>query len=226
MRRNHALPLRECCLLKKKQASYYEKPITWSNLESYIAAEYPNVPAGQKRLIDKYELQVEGFRQNDYGPDNDCTIISIAIIVYTKLKNLNKGISPYSFQKIYDTALKYAKRCGYTPETGTWPFFNNYILRKTLSTFGIKKKVKSAYFKRIGFHAKHFKKYLPLNLSISSDGRGYYEDHSVTIIGYVIYNIAGKEKVFLTVLDNWSTEYRYIDFDRLGTISSINYILN
>lgn len=212
--------------MSKKQATYYGEPLNYNNLLGYIRRENPTVPASEIKIVDIYEKPTAGFLQSEYGDDNDCTIVSIATIVYAVIKRKYGYSKNITFQEIYDVALKYAKKCWYTPSIGTLPFFNRTILKHTLKHFGIDKKVKTAYFKKIGFNAKYFKNYLPMNLSIYKDGRGYYENHSVTIIGYAIYKVQEQEKVFITVLDNWSKERRYIDFDRLHTICSINYIVD
>ena len=52
------------------------------------------------------------------------------------------------------------------------------------------------------------------------DGRGYYKDHSVTIIGAEEY----EQGRFLLVLDNWHETVSLIDYDKLWIISSINWI--
>jgi len=61
---------------------------------------------------------------------------------------------------------------------------------------------------------------IPLVLNLWKDGRGYYKDHSVVIIGAEEYEKAR----FLLVLDNWHETVSLIDFDKLCIISSINYI--
>ena len=60
-------------------------------------------------------------------------------------------------------------------------------------------------------------------LSLHSDGRNYYRDHTITVFGYNLYEINGKEKIFFAVYDNWYRSVSYIDYDELSIISSINY---
>ena len=94
---------------------------------------------------------------------------------------------------------------------------------------GINLKSKSAYFKRIGYSFEKLKtilkKQTPIILSIPSDGRDYYSDHSITVIGYVTYLINETESVdFLLVYDNWSTVISYVDFKKINVLSCINYL--
>ena len=61
---------------------------------------------------------------------------------------------------------------------------------------------------------------IPLVLNLWEDGRGYYHDHSVTVIGAEEYEQAR----FLLVLDNWHRTVSLIDYDKLWIISSVNWM--
>ena len=56
-------------------------------------------------------------------------------------------------------------------------------------------------------------------LSLWNDGRNYYKNHSVIIVGFNEF----KTKKILTVYDNWHETLSYIDYDKLSIISCINY---
>ena len=50
-----------------------------------------------------------------------------------------------------------------------------------------------------------------------NDGRKYYKNHTVTVIGYKKY----KKAKILIVADNWHKEVCYIDYNKLSFISSL-----
>ena len=58
-----------------------------------------------------------------------------------------------------------------------------------------------------------------------SDGRNYYSNHSVLIVGYREYPLNNSKKAirFLIVQDNWNKNVSFIDYDKLSIVSSINY---
>ena len=61
-------------------------------------------------------------------------------------------------------------------------------------------------------------------LSMFKDGRQWYEDHSVTIIGYAEYKLDGKKTVrMLKVYDNWYPEVMYVNYELMHMFSSIHY---
>ena len=55
---------------------------------------------------------------------------------------------------------------------------------------------------------------------MNNDGRNYYINHSVIIVGYMEYTSNCK---MLIVYDNWDESVSYIDFNKLSKISCINY---
>ena len=61
-------------------------------------------------------------------------------------------------------------------------------------------------------------------LSINKDGRDYYNNHSITIIGYLIYQVDNAFEPMLLVYDNWNTQACVVDYKALSMISSINYM--
>lgn len=55
-------------------------------------------------------------------------------------------------------------------------------------------------------------------LNLWNDGRNYYKNHSVLIIGY---KITENNDFILTIYDNWYKHNSYIDYNKLSIISSI-----
>ena len=159
-----------------------------------------------------YTKTITGRRpllQKDYGKALDCAVTSLAFLF---------GAEKYP--EIEAIATKYFYN---GDKWGTNPFFIRSIMNACLKEFKMEGKGKSLYGKGIGWNFKKVKalvdqnKYLILNLH--TDGRGYYKDHSVTIIGVVEYS-NGR---FLSIYDNWNYGISYIDYDKLSLISSINW---
>ena len=149
--------------------------------------------------------------QADYGEDYDCSITCITAM-------LSNGNPDETYKKVEEIAKKYF----YNGKTiGTIPFFIKAILDEAANVNS-----KRGYGKNIGFTWSKIKSLIamdkPIILSMLNDGRNYYRNHSVTIVGYNEYN-NGKVRL-LAVYDNWRKTISYIDYSKLCTISSINYI--
>lgn len=171
------------------------------NLKTY----YPNL-GGIKECRN---LGGKPLLQKNYGQANDCTLTCLAFMFG---------------EKYYGDIERIAKTYGYDGEkSGTNPLTIKAIMSKTMKIAGVNGTAKSAYGKGIGFtwntiktliNGKHY-----VILNLWDDGRNYYHDHSVTVVGYAEY---AKHK-FLLVYDNWSSGVSYIDFAKLSFISSINF---
>ena len=165
---------------------------------------------------------IEPLLQKDFGKehDSDCTLTSITTIL---TYYCNK--SP---QIIYDIVLKHALKFCYTERTGTQPPAMRIIMNRVAKELGLKKKAYVRYGKGIGYNFAGIKQHIdqgrPLMLSLFNDGRDWYKDHSVTIIGYSEYKLDGKKTVrMLKVYDNWYSEVMYINYELLHLFSSIHY---
>ena len=152
--------------------------------------------------------------QQNYGGANDCTLCSITAIQAYKEK--------YSrdFQSIYNQVEKVANRYYYNADDfGTIPFFIRKIVN---TTFSIKSVVR--YVKGLGYTWKNIKKNInngvPMILSLWNDGRDYYYNHSVTVVGYAEFQ---NKKRLIVIYDNWYDTISYIDYDKLNRISCLNY---
>lgn len=160
-------------------------------------------------------INMEALAQDEYGEDNDCSLVSIL----TLAKHIEGDISlPY----FYNLIERVAKRYFYKGSFGTLPFFIKPIMKRVLPY-----KVYAKYGKNIGFNFFTIKRQLdynnPIILSIWNDGRNVYKKHSVVVIGYTAYKINDTMVYILAVYDNWRKEVRYIDYNKLSMISSINY---
>ena len=127
-------------------------------------------------------------------------------------------------QDIYNIVEKIAQKYLYTSNRGTSFIFVNNILNKSLQYFNIQHQAQSAYLKNICYNFEEIKNSinnnLPVLLNISNDGRNYYKNHTVLIVGYYELN----HIKMLAVFDNWTTQMSYVDYNKLSIISSINYL--
>ena len=180
------------------------------NLGQYIHQNYHN-PTNKTRYL------ISSFRpilQSQYGGANDCTLCSITAI--SAYKNRYKT----SFEEIYNRVVSVANKFFYDPDNfGTFPLFIQSIINRV---FNVKSSVK--YIKNVGYSWKTITSLvgnnIPLVLSMNNDGRNYYINHSVIIVGYMEYTSNCK---MLIVYDNWDESVSYIDFNKLSKISCINY---
>ena len=173
---------------------------------SWLEMEYPKRGKQTFRKL----ISLKGLLQKNYGKRLDCTLTSLACIFG---------------ERYYGDIEKIAEKYGYNGDKwGTNPLAVKAIMREFMRRWGVPGKVKSAYGKGVGWtwHAVKdiVSRNIPIVLNLWKDGRGYYKDHSVVIIGAEEYEQAR----FLLVLDNWHETVSLIDYGKLCIISSINYI--
>lgn len=182
-----------------------------ANIEKYAGWPMTNQP--------KTVPGIQSLLQNDYGEANDCTLTSITCVVKWMKPSLNVN-------DIYNKVETTAKKYGYRGNRGTPGLVIKSLYQNIINAFGLKKKVHSRYFKDIGFGWNYIKKeideYQPVILNLWKDGRNFYKNHTILIIGYL--EIA--EKRFLAVYDNWYHGISYVDYDKLNTICSIDFLEN
>ena len=159
--------------------------------------------------LSEYTFGGKCLLQKDYGEEYDCTLTSIAAIFGEEHYALIEG---------------HAKKCGYDgKKRGTNPFMVASIMERTMKSLGLRGVVHSRYGKGIGFTWRCLENLLRKGhrvvLNISTDGRGYYKNHSVLVIGIAKY---GSHRL-LAVYDNWNYGVSYVDFDKLCMVSSINW---
>ena len=192
-----------------------------TNLEQYLKETYEE---GEIQEIEKLTLPIRGLNQGDYGKRLDCTIVSITMVI--------RYYCNYSIetQEIYDFVEKTAKKLFYNGETGGTPFIViKAILDTSLKHFGLEKSRKQYLIKEhcVGYTFDIIKRQLnlmrPIILSMKNDGRNYYVNHTVTVMGYIMVKVGNRAVPILQVLDNWTKLISYIDYNKLSVISSINF---
>lgn len=173
-----------------------------------LEEEYPQ---RGKQVYRKLLTPYKALLQRDYGLRQDCTLTCMACI-------FGEGH--------YGALERIAIRHGYNGEThGTWPWTVRAIMAEFLRTWGISGQPRAAYGKGVGWRWSTVKGIIaqrsaPVILNLWRDGRGYYADHSVTVIGVEEYERAR----FLVVYDCWSEGLSLVDYDKLSIISSINWV--
>lgn len=200
---------------KRKGVVILGREISKDNLEQYVIDTYGyNYHSFFK--YGEHLLNVKPLIQDEYGEDNDCTLVSILTILNYKFGNLD-------LNHWYSVIERIAKKYLYTGDNGTFPFFINSIMKKVAPEYSSHVR----YLKNISFNFNTIKKQLdqdnPIIISMMNDGRDFYKNHSVVVIGYNMYKIDNRYIRMLAIYDNWSREVRYIDYERLSMISSINY---
>lgn len=178
------------------------KKLDYGNLKT----EYPNLGncTARKRLF------LSSLLQDDYGEDNDCTITSLSCIFG---------------EMHYSDIERIARKYGYDGQkSGTNPLMIKRITSEFMREKQMSGTARSAYGKSIGWSYRTAKRLIdngvPVLLNLFDDGRGYYHNHTVTIIGYEQY----QRGVFLLIYDNWHHGVTMIDYKKLCMISSINWV--
>ena len=192
-------------IIQKNQEKGYRLDNT--NVNDYVKENCGSV---EKRE----QVMITGFiplLQKDYGKPYDCTLTCITAIL-SRGKNV---------EETYEKVEKVAEKHFYDGDNyGTIPIFIKSIIDEVA-----KVNSKRGYGKGIGYNWETIKTIIrtnkPIILSMQNDGRNYYKNHSVTIIGFREYN--GGELKLLVIYDNWKKSVSYVDYDKLNVISSINY---
>ena len=189
------------------------------NLLDYLKRKY-NVDNIQKCIQTNQISGVEPLLQDDYGADNDCTLTSITTIL--------TQFCDKTPEEIYPIVEKYGLKYFYTGEKGTNPLVMRTIMNLAAQELGIKKRAVVRYGKNVSFNFAGIKQHIDagrlIMLSIFNDGRDYYKDHSVTIVGYSEYKVDKSRKAkMIKIYDNWHKEITYVDYDLLHLFSSLHY---
>ena len=207
-------------MFRKIPKDFLSKRLTVTNIKQYLHAVYQF--GDQIRETARKHLSVPIFLQNNYGKVGDCTLTSML----TLTKFYNKDLDD---QQVYDYIEKIAERYFYNGDTyGTIPVFQKAILEEVFARFGINHNFKTGYLKGVGFNLTSIINLInagtPVMISIFQDGRKYYDSHTITIVGYILYEDENhKQKAMLMVYDNWHNSYSLLDYDQMCAISMICY---
>lgn len=177
------------------------KQLTLKNLRSYYE------PGELRKSATLKTVPI--MLQKDYGEEMDCTVTSLAAI--------------FGGSDSYPLIERIAKKYGYTGKRGSNPVVVRKIMAEIMKELGVHGTPRSAYGKNICWKFDTIQMILsrnePVILNLWDDGRHYYHDHTVTVIGMRLY----EHGRFLVVYDNWNKTPGLIDYDKLSVISSINW---
>lgn len=199
-------------------AIFEHKALNNLNILEYLKLKFPQAKDIQQKEI-KIISDVKPLLQNDYGGTNDCTLTAITTII-----NQDLQLPP---EIIYPIVENNARKWGFRND-GTNPLFAPFIFTKSYKECNaINYKTTMRPFKEIGWNYNTIKKNInnnkPMMLSTPEDGRHYYINHSITIIGYCTFQVDNKEIPFLCIYDNWEAKMMYIDYQVLSCISTIYF---
>lgn len=181
--------------------------LTFLNLDYF----YPNLGKRHRLISDPHPIRV--LLQENFGKELDCTLTSMAYIFGPEYYNLIESV---------------AERYLYNGNRwGTFSITIRRIMQTVMNQIGGKyasRKAKSAYLKNVGVKWELCKslgeRKTTYILNLANDGRNYYKNHSVTVIGYAEY----ENGRFLIIYDNWFKDPALIDFNKLSVFCSINWI--
>ena len=148
-----------------------------------LEAEYPNRGKQTYRKL----IPMTGLLQKNYGKELDCTLTSLACIYGARW---------------YGTIEHIATKHGYDGDRkGTNPLTVKAITKELLRVLHEPGTPRSAYGKVVGWNCLTARRLaergIPAVLNLWDDGRGYYHDHSVVLVGVEEYQRAK----FLLVCD-------------------------
>ena len=206
-----------------KSANPYDlQRLTDKNIQNYILSSYFNYDNISLKSVN--QLAIQPFAQHHF--EENGIITSIAMCVYHYCSR------SYDISVIYNAVESIAKKYHNNP------LFTKIIYEEALDYFKIPhKKIKSKYINHIGFNYNTIKQQInqqnPVILYLFTDNRGYYKSHTLTIVGYIEFNLfdnfarsiinQNKVKRMLLVYDTWTEETSYLDSDIISPISCITF---
>lgn len=201
-----------------KNSSFFKKRLRAADIKNYLKEVYKEEHIAH--IIDKGITNYTPLDQDDYGDDLDCSLTSITSVLLPRTNKTDK--------EVYNIVEAVAKKYGYEgKKKGTNPLFIKKILVAAAKKLGIKTNAYVLYGTNLYWSFQTVKKLVAKNkpsiLSLYKDNRGYYEDHTVTIVGYIeVVTAEGHVYHFLKVADNWyKTMDNLIDYKLLGVISNL-----
>ena len=201
-------------------ATFERVRLTQLNIKKYLYEKF-GYDTDIKLMDEKRLKNVPILLQDDYGEDNDCTLTSITCAI----KRLNRSMRE---NEIYDIVEGIAKKYFYNGKVyGTIPLFIKSIWDEANRKCNCKLLTGWRVFKGLGFNQNSIKELIDKDrlviLSLHSDGRYYYRDHTITVLGYNLYELHGPAHASFAVYDHSYRSVSYIDYDELSIISSIHY---
>lgn len=152
---------------------------------------------------------------------NNCTLTSITA-VFRFYRDRGYDNIPEDVQTIQRDVRVIAVANHFKDEKGTPPTRIATIITKLWAHYGYDGRGSSRYLWKWSTFERELKAGRPFILNMAN---GFYKNHSVTGIGYRLYEKRGfPDVVLLEVLDNRVKEVRYIDFNEFNFWGSITRI--
>lgn len=191
-----------------------------SNVVAYIKKAYKTKIANviASRTINDFHPLI----QDNYIFIYDYCMASLTAVLSYLIKYRREA------QDIYDIVEITGERIFNNNAPETVPIFIKTVADIAAKKIGLNIKSYWGDFKNKGVSWNNIKKLIqnkqPIILSLADDGRDYYKDHSVVVIGYSEYKIDDNDRIrMLKIYDNWRETISYIDFEKLRNSCCINY---
>ena len=176
---------------------------------AYVNDKYQN--GWSSKRWGTLEPNVPRFVMNRFQRNaNNCTLTAITRI-FAYHRNINGKSNIPDNMTLYNDLKTIAERYGYSDEDGLGPTKINNVLNDAIEKYGYEGKGRSIYIWNFDTVRTEIDAGRPLLLNIAS---GYYENHTVTVVGYSEFEKNGQTKKFLKVYDGWVDGNRYIDYDK------------
>ncbi|MDO5707594.1 MAG: hypothetical protein Q4P31_03040 [Andreesenia angusta] len=201
-----------------------------SDIEEYINYNYGNK---NYKLTEIFSLEKYiDFHRAGEKSKGDCLLVAIATVMEFH-KNIGRYGFPDNYDEIYKIVLKKANGLKAYPiplRGGTTPLLANNIASRYLKEIGMKNyRSKNIYGidwtsskRKTNIILNEIRNLRPIVFNISS---GYYKNHSITIIGYRIYENSFNDRIIILELaDAWVKYIKYLNLNNFNTVSSITKI--
>lgn len=214
--------------MKRHARSFDGVCLDMTNVNTYLREKCKGITCEVKTVKLLNDCYHSGLLQKDYGKDMDCTLTSITDLLMMKFQGIFEDTNA-AYKEVEAVASAY----GYNGDkTGTNPLTINSIMKQISLNHKIPCKTKAKYVKELPFIGwnkddiiKNIQCGVPVILNIFKDGRKYYDNHTILVVGYCTYIVGDEEITMLLVHDNWHKNICLVDYDLL-CISSINYLFD
>jgi hypothetical protein len=202
------------------------------DLLAYLEARYGS---GWSLLVDRQVAELgEALLMDDFRPGvGCCSITALAFVFAYHRRNSPQLTLPGDIQVLFAQLEKLATHHGYSPTKGrTNPLRISGLVRAAWRQFGCRGRSRSVLQAGRRLMIREIDHNRPALLNIAF---GYYRRHTVTLVGYQVWQKGGPAKspqhlpsqfsqlrpsksseiTLLKVFDGWSRTVRYIDFSAL-----------
>ncbi|MCR4909463.1 MAG: hypothetical protein K5985_11590 [Lachnospiraceae bacterium] len=198
--------------VKKKLSEGSPKKIPYagfSDLDRYMKEHYGNealcIDPGKSLDVNSETMLTISGRST-----KNCSLVAITrLLFYYKEKQGLTGIKGDIFE-IYREVEEIGKRYGYRDKRGTNPVKIDNITKEAFRRYGYKAKCRGVYSWEFETEVKQeIDESRPVIMNLA---RGYYKDHTISVVGYSVWQAGNKKLPVIKVVDGWNGGYYYIDY--------------